>query len=181
MQVLLPIKINLISCKSSSCCVILCHTYVKLWCSSAYVVRGHVIIWCLITFFIICIVSGQCGFPGRPLNSKVFIEKDSWRTRRDALNSSQTNDTQDVEKYSTVGPLSSLPGQFSQFTEEINETNWDNEELYRVVYRCDDDPLMGSDGESGYFRECIDGKWTGENPQCGKLLALNRISFLEMN
>ena len=103
--------------------------------------------------------SGQCGFPGRPLNAKVFIEEGSWETGRGAVNSSKTSD----DPY-----VANLTGQYSRFTEQINETTWNNEELHRVVYRCDNDLWMGDDGSDEYYRECVDGKWTGEIPQCGE-------------
>ena len=66
------------------------------------------------------------------------------------------------------GPL----GQ-SDVIEEISENTWNEQELNRVVYRCDNDLMMDIGGEEEYFRECIDGKWTGENPQCGKCIKSN--------
>ncbi len=92
---------------------------------------------------IICIISGQCGFPGRPLNGRVYRVEDSLEL-----------------------------GAFGQndLVEEIGE-DWNQQELYRVAFRCDNDPLMGSDGEKNRYRDCIDGKWTGENPLCGELRA----------
>ena len=90
--------------------------------------------------------SGQCGFPGRPLNAKVFIE-------------SKTSDTPCVANNST---------DYRRFTQEINETTWDNKELDRVVYRCDNDLLMGNDGRNEYYRQCVDGRWNGETPECGE-------------
>ena len=104
--------------------------------------------------------SGQCGFPGRPLNGQVFIEEDSRGTGRGAVNSSKTSDDPYVANNST--------GQYSRFTEQINETTWNNEELHRVVYRYDNDLWMGDDGSDEYYRECVDGKWTGDIPQCGE-------------
>ena len=103
-------------------------------------------------------ITGHCGFPGRLLNGRVFIEDDS-ELGRGALHEIFLQNHKQTNKPYVV--------------EEISENTWNKQELYRVVYRCDYDPLMGSDGESGYyfFRECIDGKWTGENPQCGELRA----------
>jgi len=51
------------------------------------------------------------------------------------------------------------------------------EELYRVVYRCDDDILVGGDGGNEYFRECVDGQWTGQIPLCGKSCVYILISW----
>ena len=89
---------------------------------------------------------GQCGFPGRPMNGKVYRVDNSSELGRGAV------------------------GVQGGVTEEISETSWNKQELYRVVYRCDDDSLMGTGGESDYFRECVDGMWTGENP-CGECRA----------
>jgi hypothetical protein len=52
--------------------------------------------------------------------------------------------------------------------EEMNETTWDNEELYRVRYRCDSDLLIGGDDRRKYYRECVNGSWNGEAPECGE-------------
>ena len=84
---------------------------------------------------------GQCGFPGRPMNGKVYRVDNSSELGRGAV------------------------GVQGGVTEEISENSWNKQELYRVVYRCDDDSLMGTGGESDYFRECVDGMWTGENPR----------------
>ena len=113
-------------------------------------------------------ISGQCGFPGRPLNGRVFIEEDSWGTGRGASNSSKTTDSPYVANNSTDDShVSNSTEQNRRFTEEINETTWNNEELHRVVYRCDHDSLTGGDDGNEYYRDCVDGQWTGQIPLCG--------------
>ena len=52
--------------------------------------------------------------------------------------------------------------------EEISETSWNNEELYRVLYQCNNDLLTGGDGGSKHYRECVNGGWNGETPECGE-------------
>jgi hypothetical protein len=51
---------------------------------------------------------------------------------------------------------------------EINETSWGKEEIRRVEYRCDTGLLTGGDLVSKYYRECLNGTWTEEVPQCGE-------------
>jgi hypothetical protein len=91
------------------------------------------------------------------MNGRVFIEESSLGTGRGVSNSSKTTDL-----------LSNSTVQNRRFIEEINETTWNNEELFRVVYRCDHDPLTGGDDGNEYYRECVDGSWNEEIPQCGE-------------
>ncbi len=77
-----------------------------------------------------CVYSGQCGFPGRPLNGKVLIVKNP----------------------------------------EVNETNWERYlEIPRVAYQCDTGLTVG-DERTDHYRDCVNGSWTGQVPQCGELL-----------
>ena len=80
--------------------------------------------------------------------------KDSWKTGRGALT------------YNEEGTVAEL--HFHHVVEELIETTWSNEELDRVVYRCDNDLLMDGDGGDEHYRECVDGQWTEATPECGE-------------
>ena len=115
---------------------------------------------------------GQCGFPGKPLNGKVFIE-DSEQLGRNVFNSPEpTAAPQPVVSDRSVAFNSTEKYDHmrltTKFTQEINESNWKTGKLYRVAYRCDVDLLVDKDGGNGHFRECVNGRWTGNIPQCGE-------------
>jgi hypothetical protein len=88
--------------------------------------------WCLLVVERDSIISGQCGFPGRKLNGRVYRVEDS-------------------DELGALWPI--------DVVEKINADNWTQQELYPVAYRCDNDPLMGDDSErdhSGMYQWKLD-------------------------
>jgi hypothetical protein len=96
------------------------------------------------------------------LNGQIFIEDSP----------TDVSTKKSVEPFQNADYEIRSCGFVGTFNEEINESNWQNKQFNRVVYKCDLKFFLISDN-SNRCRECVNGSWTGEIPQCGECWALN--------